>query len=98
MDIQAIAIDEIIASAKKDFTRQKDSVITEYLVNNPSTVVKSAKHKTGRKDAVKFYYMDSDGKRKTVEYVESNAAVFITALQKNGYTIATYSAKNNTIS
>lgn len=86
-------ITSIITEAKKDFTRERASVISDFLQNNSNSVVLSYIKKT-RGDSVKFYYI-KDGKKCTSDYVVKNAKTLILAFLHNG--IKLYQYNNGTI-
>lgn len=86
-------ITSIITEVKKDFTRERASVITDFLKNNPDGVVLSYIKKT-RGDSVKFYYL-KDNKKCASDYVVKNAKILIAALLKNGAKLYLYN--NGTI-
>lgn len=86
-------ISSIIQDTKKDFTRDRSSVINDFLNANTDAVILSYIKKT-RGDAVKFYYMQ-DGKKTTCEYVVKNAKTLLKALEKNGAKL--YVHNNGTI-
>lgn len=75
-------VKSIIQDTKKEFTRDRASVINNFLHENSGAVILSYIKKT-RGDAVKFYYMQ-DGKKTTCEYVVKNAKTLLQALEKNG--------------
>lgn len=86
-------ISSIITEVKKDFTRDRASVIKDFLQNNDSSVVLSY-IKKARGDSIKFYYM-KDGKKCTSDYVVKNAKTLIAAFLKNG--VKLYQYNNGTI-
>lgn len=86
-------ISSIITSVKKDFTRDRASVITDFLKNNNNSVVISYIKKT-RGDSIKFYYI-KDGKKCASDYVVKNAKTLIQAFLKNG--VKLYRYNNGTI-
>lgn len=86
-------ISSIITSVKKDFTRDRSSVISDFLKNNNNSVVLSYIKKT-RGDSIKFYYI-KDGKKCSSDYVVKNARTLITVFLKNG--IKLYKYNNGTI-
>lgn len=86
-------ISDIISSTKKDFTRDRASVINDFLQDNPDSVILSYIKKS-RGDSIKFYYL-KDGKKCTSDYVVKNARTLINAFTKND--IALYQYKNGTI-
>lgn len=81
-------ISSIITSVKKDFTRERVSVITDFLNANANSVILSYIKKT-RGDSIKFYYI-KDGKKCASDYVVKNAKTLITAFLKNGVKLYTY--------
>lgn len=81
-------ISSIITDVKKDFTRERVSVIMDFLKNNNSAVILSY-IKKARGDSIKFYYI-KDGKKCTSDYVVKNAKVLITAFLKNGIKLYRY--------
>lgn len=85
MDSKITCISDIINNAKKDFKREKTSIITEYLLKNPKTVIKSTINKK-RGSSIKIYYLQN-GVKKSCDYVEKNAQVVLNALKNNGFTI-----------
>lgn len=84
---------EIITKTKKDFTRDRSSVILDFLKNNSNSVILSYIKKS-RGDSIKFYYI-KDGKKCTSDYVVKNAKTLIQAFLKNGVKLYQYS--NGTI-
>lgn len=86
-------ISSIITSVKKDFTRERTSVITDFLNANANSVVLSYIKKT-RGDSIKFYYI-KDGKKCASDYVVKNAKTLIQAFLKNG--VKLYKYNNGTI-
>lgn len=78
----------IITSTKKDFTRNRVSVISDFLKSNDNAVIISY-IKKARGDSIKFYYI-KDGKKCTSDYVVKNAKVLITAFFKNGIELYRY--------
>lgn len=86
-------ISEIISNTKKDFTRERASVINDFLQDNPDSVILSYIKKT-RGDSIKFHYL-KDGKKCTSDYVVKNAKTLIKAFLKNNVTL--YQYKNGTI-
>lgn len=86
-------ISSIITSVKKDFTRERSSVITDFLNANTNSVVLSYIKKT-RGDSIKFYYI-KDGKKCASDYVVKNAKTLIQAFLKNG--VKLYKYNNGTI-
>lgn len=86
-------ISDIISSTKKDFTRERASVISDFLQDNPGSVILSYIKKT-RGDSIKFYYL-KDGKKCTSDYVVKNAKTLIQAFLKND--VKMYQYKNGTI-
>ena len=86
-------ISSIITEVKKDFTRDRSSVILDFLKSNSNSVVLSYIKKT-RGDSIKFYYM-KDGKKCASDYVVKNAKTLITAFLKNG--VKLYQYNNGTI-
>lgn len=81
-------ISDIITEVKKDFTRDRASVITDFLKNNNNSVILSYIKKT-RGDSIKFYYM-KDGKRCASDYVVKNAKTLITVFLKNDIKLYKY--------
>lgn len=86
-------ISSIITSTKKDFTRERASVINDFLNTNTNSVILSY-IKKARGDSIKFYYL-KNGKKCTSDYVTKNARVLIDAFLKNG--IKLYQYNNGTI-
>lgn len=82
-------ISSIITNTKKDFTRQRASVIKDFLYNNDNTVVLSL-IKKARGDSVKFYYK-KDGAIVANDIVLKNAKTLIKAFTKNNISLYTYS-------
>lgn len=85
MDNKVTCISDIINKAKKDFKKDKVSVIKEYLLKHPKTVVTSTINKK-RGISVKLYYLQN-GVKKCSDYVQKNADIVIKALKQNGYTV-----------
>ena len=81
-------ISSIIISAKKDFTRQRASVIKDFLYNNDNAIVLSL-IKKARGDSVKFYYK-KDGAIVNNDIVIKNAKVLIKAFMKNNIALYVY--------
>lgn len=83
-------ISSIITSVKKDFTRDRTSVILDFLNNNNNnnSVVISYIKKT-RGDSIKFYYI-KDNKKCSSDIVVKNAKILIQAFLKNGIKIYQY--------
>lgn len=81
-------ISSIIASTKKDFTRERTSVINDFLKDHLDAVIISY-IKKARGDSIKFYYMKDD-KKCTSDYVVKNAKVLIQAFLKNNVTLYQY--------
>ena len=86
-------ISSIITEVKKDFTRERVSVITDFLKNNANSVILSYIKKT-RGDSIKFYYI-KDNKKCSSDYVVKNAETLITAFLKNN--VKLYRYNNGTI-
>lgn len=86
-------ISSIISETKKDFTRDRSSVILDFLKNNSNSVVLSYIKKT-RGDSIKFYYL-KDGRKCASDYVVKNAKTLIAAFLKNG--VKLYQYNNGTI-
>lgn len=78
-------IASIIEKEKQNFTRDRKSVIKEYLNKNNKDIVISQLNKA-RGASVKFYYI-KDGKIVYNDYCEKNAAILIKALEKNNIKI-----------
>lgn len=81
-------IASIINNTKKDFTRQRASVIKDFLYNNDNTIVLSL-IKKARGDSVKFYYK-KDGAIINNDIVLKNAKVLIKAFLKNNIALYVY--------
>lgn len=81
-------ITDIITDVKKSFTRDRASVIGDFLQVNPECVVLSY-IKKARGDSIKFYYM-KDNKKCASDYVVKNAKVLIQAFLKNGVQLHQY--------
>lgn len=81
-------ISSIITNTKKDFTRDRASVINDFLQAHNGVVVLSY-IKKARGDSVKFYYL-KDGKKCTSDYVVKNAKTLINAFLKNNITLYVY--------
>ena len=77
-----LKISEVIQETKKDFTRDRSSVIGDFLNSHPKAVILSYIKKT-RGDAIRFNYTEG-GKRMSCEYVVNNAKTLLKALNKNG--------------
>lgn len=86
-------ISSIITKVKKDFTRDRVSIINDFLNNNNNAVVISYIKKS-RGDSIKFYYLKDD-KKCSSDYVVKNAKVLIKAFLNNG--IKLYQYNNNKI-
>ena len=86
-------IASIINETKKDFTRDRASVISDFLKAHDDAVVLSYIKKT-RGDSIKFYYL-KDGKKCSSDYVVKNAKVLINVLLNKGVTL--YQYNNGTI-
>ena len=91
--IKIMDISDIITNTKKDFTRDRASVIKDFLQNNNNSVVLSYIKKT-RGDSIKFYYI-KDGKKCASDYVVKNAKMLILAFLHNG--VKLYQYNNGTI-
>ena len=81
-------ISSIITEVKKDFTRDRASIIKDFLKDNDNSVILSY-IKKARGDSIKFYYI-KDGKKCASDYVVKNAKTLITALLKNGVKLYKY--------
>lgn len=81
-------ISSIITEVKKDFTRDRSSVILDFLKNNSNSVVLSY-IKKARGDSIKFYYI-KDGKKCASDYVVKNAKTLISVFLKNGIELYKY--------
>lgn len=81
-------ISSIITDVKKDFTRERASVINDFLQVNDDAVILSYIKKT-RGDSIKFYYL-KDSKKCTSDYVLKNAKILINALLNNGAKLYVY--------
>lgn len=79
--LKMINVSTIINNTKKDFTRDRASVINDFLAKNNDVVILSYIKKS-RGDSIKFYYIE-DGKKITSDYVLKNAKILINALLKN---------------
>ena len=87
-------ISSIITEVKsKEFTRERSSVITDFLKSNSNSVILSYIKKT-RGDSIKFYYI-KDNKKCASDYVVKNARTLITAFLKNN--VKLYRYNNGTI-
>ena len=83
----------IITEVKKDFTRDRSSIINDFLNNNNNAVIISYIKKS-RGDSIKFYYL-KDGIKYSSDYVVKNAKILIKAFLNNG--IKLYQYNNNKI-
>lgn len=81
-------ISDIISTVKKDFTRDRASVIKDFLDTHTNSVVLSY-IKKARGDSIKFYYL-KDGKKCASDYVIKNAKTLIQAFLKNGVKLYRY--------
>lgn len=86
-------ISSIIQDTKKDFSRDRASVINNFLNENANSVVISYIRKS-RGDSIKFYYL-KDNKKCASDYVLKNAKILINAFLKNG--VKLYQYNNGTI-
>lgn len=86
-------ISTIINDTKKDFTRDRSSVIKDFLQKNDNSVILSY-IKKARGDSIKFYYI-KDGKKCASDYVVKNAKTLILAFLHNG--VKLYQYDNGTI-
>ena len=86
-------ISSIITEVKKDFTRDRSSIINDFLNNNNNAVIISYIKKS-RGDSIKFYYL-KDGIKYSSDYVVKNAKILIKAFLNNG--IKLYQYNNNKI-
>ena len=86
-------ISTIISETKKDFTRDRSSIILDFLKKNSNSVVLSY-IKKARGDSIKFYYL-KDGKKCTSDYVVKNAKTLIQVFLKND--VKLYQYNNGTI-
>lgn len=82
---EELTISTIINNAKKEFKRDKSSIITDYLKKHPKSVVTSTINKK-RGASVKIYYLHN-GVKKSNDYVPKNAEVVLKALKANDYTV-----------
>ena len=82
-------ISSIITSVKKDFTRERASVINDFLNTHTNAVILSYIKKS-RGDSIKFYYL-KDGKKCASDYVIKNAKTLIAAFLKNNIALYQYS-------
>lgn len=89
----SLNIASIINDTKKDFTRERASVINDFLKSHNDSVVISYINKE-RGASIKFYYI-KDSKKCTSDYIVKNAKVLINAFLKNGVTL--YKYNNGTI-
>lgn len=80
-----INVTSIINASKKEFTRDRSSVINDFLKDNDNSVVISLINKD-RGDSIKFYYLQ-DNKKVVNDYVIKNAKILINALLKNNIKI-----------
>lgn len=83
-----IDIASIILDTKKDFTRDRKSVIKDFLVKNNNSVIISYIKKT-RGDSIKLYTI-KDGTIKSYDYVVKNAKIVLQALAENGVKLYQY--------
>lgn len=81
-------ISDIITDVKKDFTRDRSSIITDFLNANTNSVILSYIKKS-RGDSIKFYYL-KDGKKCASDYIVKNAKTLINAFLKNGIKLYMY--------
>lgn len=86
-------ISSIILESKKTFTRDRASVIMEFLKNNNDAVIISYVKKA-RGDSVRFTYL-KDHKKVTSDFVINNAKIVIKDLQNKK--IQLYLYDKNTI-
>lgn len=77
-----LKVSDIINNTKKEFTRERASVINDFLKDNDNTVIISFINKD-RGESIKFYYIE-DGKKLTNDYIVKNAKILINALIKDG--------------
>lgn len=82
-------ISSIITTTKKDFTRQRASVIKDFLYANDNNTVILSLIKKARGDSVKFYYK-KDGAIINNDIVLKNAKTLIKAFQKNNIALYVY--------
>lgn len=94
--MQGINITDIIETCKKDFTRDRKSVIREFLESHNDVLITSLCNKT-RGASLKLYYKNSDGKVVASDYVLKNALVIVKTAQESGIKVYSYDKKNNTI-
>lgn len=97
MNNNGIDITSIITSCKDNFTRDKKSVIKDFLYNNDNSVVVSLLRKT-RGDSMKIYTLDNNNNIKAYDYVLKNAYIVLQALHKNGVKLYKYDKSANNIS
>lgn len=76
-----INLDSIISETKKQFTRDKKSIIKDYLSQNKDSVIITLIKKS-RGDSIKIYTIN-----KNYDYIFKNGVIVLQALLKNNVTI-----------
>ena len=82
----SIDFESVLNSTKSSFTRERTSVINEYLNSNTSDIIISLVFKKTRGISVKFYHY-KNGAILHKDYVLKNALVLLKALQHNNLNI-----------
>lgn len=75
----------IIEEAKKSFTKDKTSAITEALKSGQKVIVKTTLEKA-KGQVIRFYHLE-DGKKAYNDYCPNNAKIIEEALKQKGFTI-----------
>lgn len=73
----------IITESKKDFTRNRDSKIKNYLIANPNAIITSEVEKKNRNKTIRFYYLKNNQVKKS-DYVKNNANIILKAWEEKG--------------
>ena len=83
-----IDFESVLTSTKSSFTRNRASVIGDYLAQNNNDVIISLIYKKKRGISVKFYYYKNGVKHNDITLY--NALTLVQALRKNGVIIKLY--------
>ena len=87
-----IDVYNIINDSKKSFTRERASVINNFLKSHAGAVILSFNNKE-RGASVNFYYLKNDKKVKS-DYVLKNAKIVIDALKSGGASLYYYNGQS----
>lgn len=78
----------VLSEAKKSFTKDKKSAITEALKNNPNSIYKAEIEKA-KGLTLRFYYLDKNGARQYSDYCAKNGAIVEASAKEKGFKILT---------